>query len=156
MVENPLWEICERVAEVQALLHDHAECGKYTAVDVWLRRRKPCCRNPTCCGRCSMSATSRRTRRRPNEGRGASAPESLRLLAQRATLFDHLPGALGQSVAGSPPPLPARHDGLQHGVSPRILSAGAVQQNRLSNVNPTRPAQCKSPGRLSGALRISV
>ena len=29
MLDNPLWEICERMAEVQALLHDHAECGKY-------------------------------------------------------------------------------------------------------------------------------
>jgi hypothetical protein len=26
--------ICERVAEVQALLHDHIECGKHTAADV--------------------------------------------------------------------------------------------------------------------------
>jgi hypothetical protein len=26
--------ICERVAEVQALLHDHFECGKHTAVEV--------------------------------------------------------------------------------------------------------------------------
>jgi hypothetical protein len=34
MVENPLWEICERVAEVQALLHDHIECGKHSAADV--------------------------------------------------------------------------------------------------------------------------
>ena len=25
MVDNPVWEICERVAEVQALLHDHVE-----------------------------------------------------------------------------------------------------------------------------------
>jgi hypothetical protein len=28
------WEIWERVAEVQALLHDHIECGKHTAADV--------------------------------------------------------------------------------------------------------------------------
>jgi hypothetical protein len=26
--------ICERVAEVQALLHDHIECGKHSAADV--------------------------------------------------------------------------------------------------------------------------
>jgi len=26
--------ICERVAEVQALLHDHIECGKHSATDV--------------------------------------------------------------------------------------------------------------------------
>jgi hypothetical protein len=34
MVDNPLWKICERVAEVQALLHDHVECGKHSAADV--------------------------------------------------------------------------------------------------------------------------
>jgi hypothetical protein len=34
MVENPLWEICERVAEVQALLDDHLAGGKHTAADV--------------------------------------------------------------------------------------------------------------------------
>ena len=34
MVENPVWAICERVAEVQALLHDHIECGKHSAADV--------------------------------------------------------------------------------------------------------------------------
>jgi hypothetical protein len=34
MASNPVWEICERVAEVQALLHDHVECGKHTAPDV--------------------------------------------------------------------------------------------------------------------------
>ena len=31
---NPLWEICERVAEVQARLHDHVECGKHSAAEV--------------------------------------------------------------------------------------------------------------------------
>jgi hypothetical protein len=34
MASNPVWEICERVAEVQALLHDHIECGKDSAADV--------------------------------------------------------------------------------------------------------------------------
>jgi hypothetical protein len=34
MATNPVWEICERMAEVQALLHDHAECGRHTAADV--------------------------------------------------------------------------------------------------------------------------
>jgi hypothetical protein len=34
MTDNPMWEICERVAEVQALLHDHIECGKHSAADV--------------------------------------------------------------------------------------------------------------------------
>ena len=33
-VDNPVWEICERMAEVQALLHDHIECGKHTAAEV--------------------------------------------------------------------------------------------------------------------------
>jgi hypothetical protein len=27
-------QICERMAEVQALLHDHVECGKHSAADV--------------------------------------------------------------------------------------------------------------------------
>jgi hypothetical protein len=34
MASNPVWEICERMAEVQALLHDHATCGKHSAADV--------------------------------------------------------------------------------------------------------------------------
>jgi hypothetical protein len=34
MAGNPVWEICERMAEVQALLHDRAECGKHSAADV--------------------------------------------------------------------------------------------------------------------------
>jgi hypothetical protein len=34
MTDNPTWAICERVAEVQALLHDHVECGKRSAADV--------------------------------------------------------------------------------------------------------------------------
>jgi hypothetical protein len=34
MASNPVWEICEHVAEVQAMLHDHIECGKYSAADV--------------------------------------------------------------------------------------------------------------------------
>ena len=32
MVDNPVWEICERV--VQALLDDHVAGGKHTAADV--------------------------------------------------------------------------------------------------------------------------
>jgi hypothetical protein len=27
MVDDLLWKICEQAAEVQALLHDHIECG---------------------------------------------------------------------------------------------------------------------------------
>jgi hypothetical protein len=34
MASNPVWKICERMAEVQALLHDHIEGGKHTAADV--------------------------------------------------------------------------------------------------------------------------
>jgi hypothetical protein len=34
MADNPVWKICERVAEVQALLHDHPECGKHSAAEV--------------------------------------------------------------------------------------------------------------------------
>jgi hypothetical protein len=34
MVEIAVWEICERVAEVQALLVDHIAGVKHSAVDV--------------------------------------------------------------------------------------------------------------------------
>ena len=34
MADNPMREICDRVAEVQALLHDHIDCGKHSAADV--------------------------------------------------------------------------------------------------------------------------
>jgi hypothetical protein len=34
MVDNPVWEICERVAEVHALLDDHIAGGKHAAAVV--------------------------------------------------------------------------------------------------------------------------
>jgi hypothetical protein len=34
MVSNPVWAICEHVAEVQALLDDHLAGDKHTATDV--------------------------------------------------------------------------------------------------------------------------
>ena len=34
MADNPVWAICDRVAEVQALLHDHIECGNHSAADM--------------------------------------------------------------------------------------------------------------------------
>ncbi len=34
MVDNPVWDICERVAEVQALLDDHVAGSKHSAADV--------------------------------------------------------------------------------------------------------------------------
>ena len=34
MVSNPVWKICERVAEVQALLDDQLAGGKHSAADV--------------------------------------------------------------------------------------------------------------------------
>ena len=34
MVHNPMWAICERVAEVQALLDDHLAGGTHSAADV--------------------------------------------------------------------------------------------------------------------------
>jgi hypothetical protein len=34
MASNPVWEIRERMAEVQTLLHDDAQCGEHTAADV--------------------------------------------------------------------------------------------------------------------------
>ena len=63
MVDNPVWEICECVAEVQALLDDHIAGGKHSAADV-VRRCKRSCRKPNCCGRCSMSVIFGPIRRR--------------------------------------------------------------------------------------------
>jgi hypothetical protein len=34
LVDNQVWEICERLAEVQALLDDHIACGKHSAAEV--------------------------------------------------------------------------------------------------------------------------
>ena len=34
MADIPIWEICERVAEVQALLDDHVAGGKHSVADV--------------------------------------------------------------------------------------------------------------------------
>ena len=34
MVDNPVWEICERVAGFQALLDDHIAGGKHSTADV--------------------------------------------------------------------------------------------------------------------------
>jgi hypothetical protein len=34
IVHNPMWAICERMAEVQTLLDDHIAGGKHTAADV--------------------------------------------------------------------------------------------------------------------------
>jgi hypothetical protein len=34
MATNPVWEICDRVAEVQTLLDDHIAGGKHSAADV--------------------------------------------------------------------------------------------------------------------------
>ena len=34
MVSNPVWVICERVAEVQALLGDHLAGGQHSPADV--------------------------------------------------------------------------------------------------------------------------
>ena len=85
MASNPVWEICERVAEVQALLDDHINLGKHSAADV-VAKRKPCCRKPSCRGRCSMSATSRRTRRRPTDG---AATPWLRATRLQQAQFPH-------------------------------------------------------------------
>jgi hypothetical protein len=35
MVDNPVWEICERVAEVQALLDDHYDDQQGTRQSWW-------------------------------------------------------------------------------------------------------------------------
>jgi len=34
MTDIPVWDICERLTEVQALLHDHIERGKHSAADL--------------------------------------------------------------------------------------------------------------------------
>jgi hypothetical protein len=34
MVSNPVWEICEHVAEIQALLDEHLAGGKRSAAEV--------------------------------------------------------------------------------------------------------------------------
>jgi hypothetical protein len=38
-MQNIAFEICERVSEAQALIHDHVECGKPTAEEVVARLR---------------------------------------------------------------------------------------------------------------------
>jgi hypothetical protein len=38
-MQNVAFEICERVAEAQALIHDQVECGKHTAEEVVARLR---------------------------------------------------------------------------------------------------------------------
>jgi hypothetical protein len=40
MSDEAVFAICERVAEVQALLHDHVECGKHTAEEVVKKLQK--------------------------------------------------------------------------------------------------------------------
>ena len=39
MFHNPMWAICERVAEVQAPLDDHIAGGEHTAADVIAKAR---------------------------------------------------------------------------------------------------------------------
>ena len=63
--------ICERVAEVQAMLHDYFEADKPTTAADVIAKAQAVQSESNCCGRCSMSATSRRTRRRINDGRYA-------------------------------------------------------------------------------------
>jgi hypothetical protein len=71
MVNNPVWEICEHVAEVQVPLDDHLAGGKHSAVDV-VARSQAVLTEAAATGRCSTSATSRRTRRRGPELRRAA------------------------------------------------------------------------------------
>jgi hypothetical protein len=63
MFNNPVWEICEHVAEVQVPLDDHLGGGKHSALDV-VARAQAVLTEAAATGRCLMSATSRRTRRR--------------------------------------------------------------------------------------------
>jgi hypothetical protein len=65
MASNPVWKICERMAEVQVLLHDHAKCGKHSAADV-VAKAKAVLSEAELLRRCSMSVISRRTCRLNN------------------------------------------------------------------------------------------
>jgi hypothetical protein len=70
MVDNPLWEICERVAEVQALLDDHVAGGKHSAADV-VAKAQAVLSEPSCCGICSTSAIFRPIHRRTTRSRAS-------------------------------------------------------------------------------------
>jgi hypothetical protein len=61
MVSNPVSEICEHVAEVQALLDDHRAGGKDSAADV-VAKAQAVLSEPELLR--AMSDTCRRTRRR--------------------------------------------------------------------------------------------
>jgi len=52
MVGNPVWEICERVAEIQALLDDHVVGGKHSAADVVAKAQA---RKTDCNGRATVT-----------------------------------------------------------------------------------------------------
>jgi hypothetical protein len=39
IMQNAAFEICERVAEAQSLIHDHVECGRHSAEQLVLRLR---------------------------------------------------------------------------------------------------------------------
>jgi hypothetical protein len=90
--------ICERVAEVQALLHDHVEAGKHPAADV-IAKAQACCPNPNFCGRCSTSDTSRRTRR-PAKADGAMPSVLTESRGQKR--FSGSWGLSGALAAGQP------------------------------------------------------
>jgi hypothetical protein len=78
MVDNSAWEICERVAEVQALLHDHVECGKHTAA-VAVAKAQAVLSEPELLRAMFDAGYSRRTRR-------ARVNKRLRLCAKRPGL----------------------------------------------------------------------
>ena len=57
------WAVCDRVAEAQALLHDHLESGRFTS-DAVVRGNSPrSCQRRVCCERCGKLATFRPIRR---------------------------------------------------------------------------------------------
>jgi hypothetical protein len=63
MVDNPQWEICERVAEVQALLDDHLAGRKHTAADVVAKAQaRSSSSRITCCACFAMVERPRRSR----------------------------------------------------------------------------------------------
>jgi hypothetical protein len=51
MVEDAARKICDRVAEVQALLDDHIAGGKHSAAEVVAKAQAVPCRKPNYCRR---------------------------------------------------------------------------------------------------------
>jgi hypothetical protein len=73
MIDNPFWEICERVAEVQALLDDHITGGKHSAAVV-VAKAQAVLSKPERLRAMFDVDTSRRIRRQNKSSDGWSLP----------------------------------------------------------------------------------